>query len=69
MTFALAAVMLAGVGVGVWKSVEQAAELTGAGGIDRTFEPDPATREAYDKALRRYDLLVGAISGIAKELY
>lgn len=66
---ALGAAMLAGVGVGVWEGVEQAAELTGAGGIDRTFEPDPATREAYDKALRRYDLLVGAISGIAKELY
>ncbi|MBQ6491951.1 MAG: hypothetical protein IJI88_06710 [Atopobiaceae bacterium] len=66
---ALGAAFLAGVGAGVWEGVEQAAEATGAGGIERTFEPDPANRAAYDKALERYNLLVGAIKPIAKELY
>ncbi|MBQ6650910.1 MAG: hypothetical protein IJM67_06620 [Atopobiaceae bacterium] len=65
----LGAAMLAGVGAGIWASVSEAAAATGAGGIDRAFEPDPANRSAYDKALERYDLLVGAIKPIAKELY
>ena len=65
----LGAAMLAGVGVGVFESVDHAARLMGAGGLDRTFEPNHDTREAYDAALRRYDLLVGAIAPLAKELY
>ena len=65
----LGAAMLAGVGAGIWTSVSEAAAATEAGGIDRTFEPDPTTSKTYEKALRRYDLLVGAIRGIAKELY
>lgn len=64
---ALGAAFLAGVGAGVWESVAQAA--AGCGELDRTYEPDPRNRAAYDKALERYGLLVGAIRPIAKELY
>ena len=64
---ALGAAFLAGVGVGIWENIEQAA--AGTGGIDRVFEPNPDTREAYDAALKRYNLLVDALKPIAKELY
>ena len=43
---ALGAAILAGVGVGIWPSVEAAAEATVR--WDKTFQPDPANKAVYD---------------------
>ncbi|MBC5580689.1 xylulokinase [Anaerofilum sp. BX8] len=52
---ALGAAILAGVGVGMYDSFEQAAELTIK--LKRTYRPDPGRGEAYDKNYQVYRAL------------
>lgn len=63
---ALGAALLAGVGVGIWDSLPEIAEKVAR--IDHVYKPDPENRDAYDKALQRYELLTGAVKGLTKEL-
>ena len=48
----LGAAMLAGVGTGVWRSFEEAAQRTVR--VKRTFEPDPAKKAVYDRGYGQY---------------
>ena len=64
---ALGAALIAGVGAGIWPSLTEVAGKIAQ--PDRVYTPNPENREAYDKALERYELLVDAVGGIAKALY
>ena len=64
---ALGAALLAGVGVGLWPSVAEVARDFAE--VEKVYEPDPSNREAYDAALRRYDLLTRAMRPISKDVY
>ncbi len=52
---ALGAALLAGVGAGVWPSLAEAQRATVR--VDRTFEPDPASREIHQRAYARFQKL------------
>ena len=62
----LGAAMIAGVGAGLWSSVPEIAPRWIR--PDQTFEPDPATREAYDELVGRYDRLLDCIKGKTRSL-
>jgi xylulokinase len=57
--------MLAGVATGVFPNLDAAGAAMVA--IDRRFEPDPANREAYDLAYRRYVDLFEAVRPLFRE--
>lgn len=63
---ALGAALLAGTGIGLWPSLAEMAKKVAQ--TDRIYKPNPANREAYDQALKRYDMLTNAIKGLTKEL-
>lgn len=52
---ALGAAILAGVGVGIWPSVEHAAAATVK--WDKTYQPDPANRAVYDELYKAWKAL------------
>lgn len=57
---ALGAAMLAGVGAGMFRDIDEAVECLTA--LEpAVFEPDPTTRAAYDDAYRRYRQLFDAV--------
>ena len=61
----LGAAMLAGVGTGVWQSFEEAARRTVR--VNRTFAPDPAVRETYDRGYGKYRRLYENLKDLMKE--
>ncbi|MBR7040684.1 MAG: xylulokinase [Clostridia bacterium] len=52
---AYGAVLVAGVGAGIWKDLEQAIQALKEDDVH--YEPDPETRQAYDRAYERYKML------------
>ncbi len=52
---ALGAAILAGVGVGIWSSVEEAAAATVK--WDKTYQPDPANKAVYDELYKAWKAL------------
>ena len=61
----LGAVILAGVGIGMYKSFEEAVEKTVE--IKRTHEPDPKNREVYDRNYETYLKLYDHLKDIMAE--
>ncbi len=58
----LGAAMLAGVGTGVWQGFEEAARQTIR--VNRTYEPDPAVKEIYDRGYETYRKLYGNLKDL-----
>ena len=58
----LGAAMLAGVGTGVWQGFEEAARQTIR--VNRTYEPDPTVKEAYDRGYETYRKLYGNLKDL-----
>ena len=58
----LGAAMLAGVGTGVWQGFEEAARQTIR--VNRTYEPDPAVKEIYDRGYETYRKLYGNLKNL-----
>ena len=58
----LGAAMLAGVGTGVWQGFEEAARQTSR--VNRTYEPDPAVKEIYDRGYETYRKLYGNLKDL-----
>ena len=58
----LGAAMLAGVGTGVWQDFEEAARQTIR--VNRTYEPDPAVKEIYDRGYETYRRLYGNLKDL-----
>ncbi|MBR5962049.1 MAG: xylulokinase [Clostridia bacterium] len=58
----LGAAMLAGVGIGVWQGFEEAARQTIR--VNRTYEPDPTVKEAYDRGYETYRKLYGNLKDL-----
>ena len=58
----LGAAMLAGVGTGVWQGFEEAARQTIR--VNRTYEPDPAVKEIYDRGYETYRRLYGNLKDL-----
>ena len=64
---ALGAALVAGTAVGIWPSLVDIAQKVTE--VENVYEPNPANREAYDAALKRYDLLTNALRPISKDIY
>ncbi len=58
----LGAAMLAGVGTGVWQGFEEAARQTIR--VNRTYEPEPAMKEIYDRGYETYRKLYGNLKDL-----
>ena len=61
----LGAALLAGVGTGVYRNFDEAAERTIR--IRRTVEPNPETARAYEKGYRTYRRLYEKLKDLMKE--
>ena len=60
----LGAAILAGIGVGMYQSYEEAVALTVK--ETRKHQPDPRTKEIYDQAFEKYKELYGALEPLMK---
>jgi xylulokinase len=67
-TGALGAALLAGMGAGVYASVEEAVGVARAAGPVRTVEPDPERAASYQRAYEAYCRLYPALAPIAHSL-
>ena len=59
---ALGAAMAGGIAAGVYASADEAIARTAAVRATTTVAPDPATRDAYEQAYRRYVSLYPALA-------
>jgi xylulokinase len=57
-TGCLGAALYAGVGVGVYKDCEEAAQVAK---IKKTFDPNPANNKAYDEAYDKFNNIYDAM--------
>lgn len=64
----LGAAIIAGYGAGAWDSIADTAMKFAQ--IDKVYDPNPDNRKVYDQLLKKYDLLIDAISthGYTEEL-
>ena len=63
----LGAAMLAGVGIGIWNSAEEAYNSFSME-TDRRFEPNPAVKPEYDKLYDRYVLLMKLMKSVNSQI-
>jgi autoinducer 2 (AI-2) kinase len=62
---ALGAALFAGIGVGLYDDLDQVTREIVR--VERTIEPDPATKAAYDEAFARWSAIYPRILGLAED--
>ena len=62
----LGAAIIAGYGAGAWDSIPETALKFAQ--VDKTYNPNPANRQVYDRLLKKYDTFIQATHGYTEEL-
>lgn len=62
----LGAAIIAGVGIGLWPSIDEIASRVTE--VDKVYMPNQENRKVYDDLARKYKLLTESIKGITREL-